>query len=199
MNPHATGRAYDRIADRWDSDAFDRLNGIAQHRRAIAFLDSRRTALDVGCGSSGRFIDLLTASGLKVEGIDISGQMLARARRRHPDIVFYHEDICAFAIPKTYDFITAWDSIWHVPLAQHEQVLKKLLTSLNSGGICIFTAGGLDSAEEKIDACMGPEIYYSALGVPRLLTVMTEAGCRCRHLEYDQHPEKHVYLIAQKI
>jgi hypothetical protein len=28
--------------------------------------------------------------------------------------------------------------------------------------------------------------------------VLSEAGCICRHLEYDQYPESHLYLIAQK-
>jgi hypothetical protein len=31
---------------------------------------------------------------------------------------------------------------------------------------------------------------------PHLTTNGT--GCICRHLEYDQFPEKHVFLIAQK-
>jgi len=30
------------------------------------------------------------------------------------------------------------------------------------------------------------------------LEVIARAGCVCRHLEYDQHPEPHLYLIVQK-
>jgi SAM-dependent methyltransferase len=198
MTPLEIGKAYDQIADRWDSDRFNRNNGIVQHERAIGFAEKRRTALDVGCGSSGRLIDLLIAHGFEVDGVDISKEMLARAERRHPGVKFYHEDICTWEIPRTYDFITAWDSIWHVPLALHEHVLKKLFASLNSGGVCIFSAGGLDSADEMTDSYMGPEIYYATLGVPRLLKVVSEVSCICRHLEYDQYPENHVYLIVQK-
>lgn len=62
----------------------------------------------------------------------------------------------------------------------------------------IWTIGGLDEPEVKRDASMGPPLYYSALGIPKTLQTIAEAGCVCRHLEYDQWPEKHVFLIAQK-
>lgn len=45
---------------------------------------------------------------------------------------------------------------------------------------------------------MGPPMYYSVLGIPKTLQTIAEAGFICRHLEYDQLPEKHVFLIAQK-
>ena len=45
---------------------------------------------------------------------------------------------------------------------------------------------------------MGPQMYYSVLGIPNLLKLISEAGCICRHLEYDQYPELHLYVIAQR-
>jgi RimJ/RimL family protein N-acetyltransferase len=41
-------------------------------------------------------------------------------------------------------------------------------------------------------------MYHATLGISKTLHVLAEAGCVCRHLEYDQYPEAHVYLIAQK-
>jgi hypothetical protein len=35
------------------------------------------------------------------------------------------------------------------------------------------------------------------LGIPATLRVISEAGCVCRHLEYDQYPELHLCVIAQ--
>ncbi len=49
--------------------------------------------------------------------------------------------------PQRYDFISAWDSIWHVPLERHPAVLEKLCAALNPGGILIFTSGGVDTPE----------------------------------------------------
>jgi SAM-dependent methyltransferase len=198
MKPSDIARSYDQIADRWNSETFPRNNGIAQHERAIAFLKDKRHALDVGCGCNGRIIDLLRSHGFDVEGLDISRRMIELAKQRHPDVTFHHADICEWVFPKRYDLISAWDSIWHLPLTVQEPVLKKIFQALIPGGVCIFTTGGLDAPAEKVDSAMGPRMYYSALGIPDTLKVLSETGCICRHLEYDQYPESHLYIIAQK-
>lgn len=94
--------------------------------------------------------------------------------------------------------MSAWDSLWHLPLPEQEPVLKRMLDALMPGGVCLFTMGGLDAPQEKVDSAMGPRLYYSTLGIPGMLGVLSDAGCRCRHLEYDQYPEPHLYVIAQK-
>ncbi len=140
----------------------------------------------------------LLSQGFALEGVDISAEMLTLARKKHPLVTFHHADICDWNLPRHYDFISAWDSIWHVPLSLQEHVLKKLLEGLEPEGVLIFTTGGVDSPNEKTDSYMGPEMYYGALGIPNLLALLGRMGCVCRHLEYDQYPELHVYIIAQK-
>ena len=198
MKPKDIGKAYDLITRLWESDNFDKNNGIQQHKRAITFSKNKGVALDVGCGCTGRFIDLLLDKGFEPEGLDVSDEMLKLAKTKHPHTAFYHEDICEWILPKTYDFITAWDSIWHVPLEQQVNVLTKLLLGLNSGGVFIFSCGGLDDENEHTDDAMGEKIYYSSLGINGFLKVISGAGCICRHMEYDQYPELHTYFIVQK-
>ena len=199
MTPDKIAAGYNQIADRWVSDAFPLENGIAQHERALSFVDKKGYALEIGCGGNGRFIDLLLRHGFRVEGVDISEKMLSLVRERHSEVTFYHADICSWNIPRKYEFISAWDSIWHIPLSSQKQVLGKIIQSLEPRGIFIFSTGGVDASEEKTDSFMGPEMYYSALGIPELLSVLGSLGCICRHLEYDQYPEKHLYVIAQKM
>lgn len=153
----------------------------------------------MGCGASGRIVALLLAQGFAVEGLDLSPRMLDLARARHPQVTLHHADICEWELPRQYALISAWDSIWHLPLASQEPVLRKLFAGLAPGGVCIFTTGGLDAPEEKSDASMGQPMYYSVLGLPRLLRLIDDCGCVCRHLEYDQFPELHVYLIVQRL
>ena len=198
MKPIEIGKAYDQITHLWQSDDFDRNNGIDQHKRALSFVKNKGYALDVGCGCTGRFIELLINEGFSPEGVDVSDEMLRLAKLKHPDVTFYHKDICEWDLPKKYDFITAWDSIWHVPLKQQVNVITKLLNGLNSGGVFIFSFGGLDEAGEHTDDTMGEEVYYSTLGTNGFLKVISDAGCLCRHMEYDQHPESHTYFIIQK-
>lgn len=198
MTPQQTADSYDQIAWRWNGEEFDRANGIAQHRRALQFVDRKHSAIDVGCGSSGRILDLMIDEGFAVEGLDISPEMIRLARLRHPSETFHLADICTWEFSRQYDFISAWDSIWHVPLAEHEAVLGKLCDALHAGGVLIFTSGGVHEPHEVTTAFSGAPLYHAALGIPRLLEIVSRHGCTCRHLEYDQHPELHIYLIVQK-
>jgi len=199
MKPSEIRSSYNQITHLWESEDFNRNNGIEQHERAVAFVKNRGCALDVGCGSTGRFIDLLLSKGFKLEGVDISDEMIELAQKRHPDIKFHKKDICEWELPNQYDFITAWDSIWHVPLDQQENVLTKLISSLNANGVLIFSCGGTDDQGDHKDDFMGPEVYYSTLGINGFLKLFMGLGCICRHLEYDQYPELHSYFIVQKV
>jgi SAM-dependent methyltransferase len=198
MNPEETGRIYDKLAHSWQEHT-DKAYGVAQFERAIQFAKNRGAALDIGCGSQSRMMDLLIQHGFQPEGIDISSEMIALARQRHPDIPFHHADICQWNFPRKYDFISAWDSTWHLPLENQEPVLGKVCAGLNPGGIHIFTTAGLDDpGDKKAISAWGIELGYGILGIPRLLELLTKFGCVCRHLEYDQYPEQHLYIIAQK-
>jgi len=91
-------------------------------------------------------------------------------------------------LPKKYNFITAWDSIWHIPLDQQEKVLTKLVASLNAGGVLIFSCGGTDEAGEHKDDFMGPEVYYSSLGINGVLKLIMNFNYEFR-----------VYLQARRV
>lgn len=198
MKPEDTGRAYDQITHRWEDDVFNVDNGIPQHKRALAFASNKGKALDVGCGSSGRFIELLLSEGFTPEGVDVSEKMLKLAQQKHQNVHFYRADICQWQIPTKYDFITAWDSLWHIPLKEQTNVITKLVASLNDQGILIFSFGGTQEQSEHTNDAMGPDVYYSTLGTNGFLQLLIELGCECKHLEYDQYPELHAYCIVQK-
>jgi SAM-dependent methyltransferase len=194
MTPEQVAASYDQIADRFlDLSTY----GFAQIERAVAFVKHKGVALDVGCGT-GRLMGLLSQHGFRTDGIDLSTAMIALARDRNPEARLFHADICRWELPRSYDLMVAWDSVWHVPLGQQEAVLNKLCRGLAPGGVLLFTTGGTDAPLEKQNSCMGPPMYHAALGIPKTLQVLAEAGCVCRHLEYDQYPEDHVYVIAQK-
>lgn len=199
MTPSQTAATYDRIAQHWDHAGFDHSNGMAQHERALAFVSARGSALDVGCGSSGRIVSLLLQKGFRVEALDLSPEMLRRAKRHHPDVTFHHADICTWEIDEPFDFISAWDSIWHVPLGHQTAVVDKLCRGLSSGGVLIFSSGGVYAPDEVTGTCFGQALYHASPGIPALLRTIEDAGCHCRHLEFDAGPDdKHVYFIVQR-
>lgn len=93
MTPSEIAKSYDQLAEQWNSDEFPRDNGIEQHKRAIAFLKEKRRALDIGCGSSGRIIDLLISRGFDVEGLDraalIEAYPVDKKGRSNDDIMWF--------------------------------------------------------------------------------------------------------------
>jgi SAM-dependent methyltransferase len=198
MKPEETGSHYDRIALWWQRQHVDSVYGITALERAIKFVENRSSALDVGCGSSGRFIEVFVRNGFTPTGVDISPEMISLARQRHPNVTFYAADICTWEFPQKYDLISAWDSTFHLPLAQQKPVLQKMCDGLNPKGVVLFTCGGGRDEQEISGGFQGEEFDYSTLGVNEFLRLLSEYGCSCKHLEYDQHPENHVYIIAQR-
>lgn len=193
--------AYDTLAPNWLDGQFNGSNGVDQHMRALRFLARAVDggwALNVGCGCNTRFNSLFREHGLKIEGVDISERMVALARGADPDVQLHHADICTWQTERTYRFVSAWDSIWHVQLEQQRPLMLKLLAMLDRGGVLLFSAGGLDGPSEHTDSTMGPAVYYSTLGIPGLIAVIQESGCTLRHLEFDQWPQQHLLVIAQR-
>ena len=202
MHPQETAARYDNIAQWWQTQHQDSQYGLRQLERAIQFIDQTRQpklALEVGCGSSGRFIEQLRNRKFQVEGLDISTAMIDLARQLHPEVTFYRTDICEWNPSKSYSLIVAWDSTFHLPLDQQAPVLKKLCTALEDRGILMFTCGGGHQAREVAGTFQGQDFEYSTLGIDAFLRLLSDCHCTCLHLEYDQYPENHVYVIAQKI
>lgn len=194
-----TGAAYDLLAERWRDAVFNPENGRALHRRALSFLDTGAGwFLNVGCGCSMRLNSLMREHGLQIEAVDVSQRMIELAAQADPGVLLHHADIRSWPIARPYRFISAWDSIWHVPLIEQRAVMRKLMGALAPGGVFIFSAGGLDEAGEHVDDAMGPAVPYATLGIPGLLDVIREAGCIVRHLEFDQLPEKHLAVVVQR-
>ena len=198
MKPEETGSHYDRIALYWQEQHLNSIYGVSALERAIKFTENKSTALDVGCGSSGRFIDVLIKNGFTPTGVDISAEMIALAKQQHPAVTFYAADICTWQFPQKYDLISAWDSTFHLPLEEQKPVLKKMCDGLNSKGVLLFTCGGTIGPEEISGRFEGQTFDYSTLGVNEFLRLIDEFGCTCKHLEYDQYPENHLCIIAQK-
>ena len=138
---------------------------------------------------------LLLQRGFDVTAIDVSAEMLRRARRHTPGVTFHQADIHTWPMPQLYDFISAWDSIWHVPLDQQLDVIRKLCGALSAHGVLIFSSGGVYAPNEVSATCFGQRLYHAAPGIPAILRVLDATDCHLRHFEFDAGPnDKHVFL-----
>mgnify|MGYP001283912059 CR=1 FL=1 len=136
MQPTQVAESYDSIAHHWLGGHLD-TNGIALHAHALKFRPAGGAAIDLGCGCNGRFLRLLAAHGYEVEGLDASARMITLARQRLPGVHFEQGDLLNWRPAKAYDFITAWDSLWHVPLAEAETAFRNICSALTPGGVFI--------------------------------------------------------------
>jgi SAM-dependent methyltransferase len=196
MKPTDTGHLYDQIAAWWYYQQKHSTTGIPFVQMAVRLSANRGKALDVGCGSGGRIVATLLEAGFHVTGIDVSAAMIEYARKQHPDSDFMHVDICEWKPQERYDAIIAWDSIFHVPYSAQRRVIGTLCDALASGGVILFTAGGVDG--EITGHMCSYDFYYSSLSEEEYLRILKEKGCKCILLQRDQYPEEHVVFIGAK-
>ena len=197
METPSIGQQYDKIAAWWNDYHNNSSYGVSQVKKALAFTASQGKALDVGCGSGGRIVRLLKERGFDVTGIDASAEMIKLAQANHPDSLFLQEDIRGWNTKTRFDFIIAWDCLFHLPLNMQKPILSKLCRMLSEGGIMIHTFG--DGVGDHTDNWRGQEFSYSSIGITQNIGLLQENGLSVLHLELDQFPEKHVYAISKKL
>lgn len=196
MHPDELGKKYDRIAQWWHEQQDHSAYGVAALQKAMQFCEQPQMALDVGCGAGGRLVLLLQSCGIAVTGVDVSAEMVRLATRQHPDGFFFHADICAWDSDERFDIVFAWDSIFHLPLAQHKPVLKKLCALLSPGGVLLYSFG--NAIGDHTSEWRGDRFYYSSIGINENLRTLMDEGLGIRHLELSQYPGRHVFVIAQR-
>jgi len=109
---------WDRIADMRKS--WRGWGAYYQHRLAEIYsflIPTGQRVLEVGCGTGELLAALKPSYGL---GIDFSTEMIAEARKRHPDLCFEVADVHEFKYDATFDAIILSDTIndlWDVQAA----------------------------------------------------------------------------------
>jgi ubiquinone/menaquinone biosynthesis C-methylase UbiE len=111
----------------------ERLHSLIQRhgRRPLG------TLLDVACGT-GQHLDHLKDRYM-VEGLDIDGEMLALARRRHPDVTFHQADMIEFTLGRQFDVVVClFASIAYAKsLPRLLQALRTMRRHTKLGGLVI--------------------------------------------------------------
>lgn len=197
MNPDILGTKYDKIAHIYNNDLNESQYGVQQFEKALQFCIEAKNVLDVGCGTGGRFLRILEEKSLDITALDVSEGMLKFAQEKHSKVNFVLADICKWQTNDTYDFIFAWDSIFHLPLVEQKNVISKLTSLLNKGGVLMYTFG--NDIGEHTDSWHDDTFYYSSIGINENLNILIENGLSILHMELDQYPQKHVYVIATKV
>jgi len=114
----------------------------AERRAEIIIKGSRlgpgMSALEVGCGT-GMFTEMFAKSGAKLIAVDISPDLLKKARERNlpPDrVLFVEKRIEDFDIDGSFDAVIGSSVLHHLDI---EAALKKIYSLLKPGGFMCFT------------------------------------------------------------
>jgi putative AdoMet-dependent methyltransferase len=127
--------------------------------------------LDLGCGT-GNLAERFAAAGCQVWGLDFSGEMLARARRKLPEAVFAQADVRGEYPPefqRRYHFIVSAYTFHHFPLPEKVEQIRRLADQyLLPGGAVIIgdiafdNAAGLDRMRDSAGDQWDDEFYWLA-------------------------------------
>ncbi|MEW9528632.1 class I SAM-dependent methyltransferase [Microbispora sp. NPDC049125] len=156
---HATRESYDAIAVHHPGGIGPDLEGKPLDRALLAvFAEWVRAAgngpvADVGCGEGGITRAL---HDLRVDafGVDLSPEMVALARRRHPDLRFEVGSMLALDIPDgSLSGVLACYSIIHVPWERRPEVFAEFHRVLAPGGhlMLIFQVGDDRGHRDELD------------------------------------------------
>lgn len=133
-------------------------------------------ALDLGCGTGRPVTADLAAAGYRVTGLDVSPRSIDTARRDLPSVRFVVGDMAAATfLPGSFNLVTAFHSIIHLPREEHGEVLRRVAEWLRPGGGFIVSLGTScgDAYEED---WLGVPMYWSSWDHRTNRRLMADAG-----------------------
>lgn len=202
LTPEETGKRYDQIATDYEQNRSSTI-GMDYLEKLLLLLDAKESdqrkvsILDIGCGTGLPLMKRMVDFGSNVTGIDISYEMIQKAKTNVPGASIIEGDILTFAFEETFDGILAWDSLFHLPLDQQEQAIRKIASLLKPDGIFLFTAGGNEG--ELRSTMFDTEFYYSSLSPQKYESILANVNCKVFLNEIDdQFSHGHRVLMCRK-
>jgi SAM-dependent methyltransferase len=187
---------YDLIADEWirERHPFREKPYVDQF---LALTVPGAHFLDVGCGTATPITRYLLDWGYHVTGIDSSAAMLWLARANRPEAEFVAGDMVTIELADGYHGIVAWDSIFHVPRAQHGQLFHTLYRWLAPDTQLLLSLGG--SKGEFLAPMFGIDFFYSTHSPAESLVLLQEAGFVIMLAEIDDPSSRgHLVVLCKK-
>lgn len=156
-------RGYDLVAERYTEGAKRTRERDRYTRVVLEFLPPGALVLDLGCGA-GIPTTRRLARRFRVMGVDVSGRGVELARGNVPGARFVRADMTALDVaPASFDAVTAFYSITHVPREEHAGLLRRIAAWLRPGGLLV-AAMGAESVEGSVqEDWLGATMYFIQL------------------------------------
>lgn len=166
----------------WELEEFlatgrDEVKDILKRLDDLGGPARRRRALDFGCGV-GRVSRALCKHFQRVDGVDVSRPMIARARTIHADERRLHLHILpGLTLPfrdDTFDLVYSRLVLQHVPTGPALTYVREFIRTLRPGGIALFQAPSRARVEGEVPPSP------------------VECGERTAYIEMHAHPPERV-------
>lgn len=209
--PHCdpTAASYDRVAGEYTAQFFGELAHKPLDRALLDVFAEEVRALgpvaDIGCGP-GQVARYLADRGVEARGIDLSPEMVARARQLSPAIPFSVGSMLALDLSDaSLAGITAFYSIIHISPAQVPQALAEFHRVLRPGSLLLL-AFHVGDELRHLDEFMGAPVSldFQFYEPETLVRALEAAGftlemrmVRAPYVPHE-HPSQRGYLLARK-
>ncbi|MGC0419901.1 class I SAM-dependent DNA methyltransferase [Embleya sp. AB8] len=210
----ATRTSYDAIASEYADRARHELAAKPLDRAQLATFaelvratgDGGGPVAEIGCGP-GRIAAHLHGLGVRVFGIDLSPEMVALARREHPELRFEVGSMTALDLADdSLGGLVAWYSIIHVPVEELPGVFAGFERALAPGGYLLL-AFQVGDEPLRLTEAFGHAVALDFHRRPpeRIADLVTASGPAMQARTIQEpvpgegvRPTQHAYLLARK-
>ena len=197
-------RGYDTCAEAYDSSR--RTEPGTELEALSSRLRDGDSVLDIGCGA-GVPIARSLARRCRVTGVDLSPEMVRRARRNVAGGHFLCADIMSVDLPAaSFDAAVAFYTVFHLPRELHAELFCRVHRWLRPRGLFLCTLSAYSEDGYTEDDFFDVTMYWSNYGIHEYREILTEIGFSLLHVtttghgyeEETQPPERHPLVLARK-
>lgn len=189
-------KGYDKIAEEYQADrqAFDHVKELEEF---ASLLPKNAKVVDVGCGAGIPVAKFLVDSGIEVIGIDFSENILKLAKKSVPQTTFIRKDMTKLDFAdNSFDGLTAFYSIIHVPREKHSILFKSFNRILKPNGIMLVCMG--PDEWEATEDYYGTKMFWSQYGPEKSLQLVKDAGFEVLFNKFlERGKERHYWILAR--
>jgi len=156
------------------------FNGIKTIEKVI---ETKGKILDVGC-ATGHFLEICKERGWDVTGVELTKSAVEHCRKIGLNVIDKKLHEAEFE-EKSFDAITLWDALEHIP--KPKEILKEVRKLLKDGGVLLVMVpnGGSLAArilQEKCNMFSG-FAHINIFNPTTLKRVLLESGFEVKHME----------------
>ena len=203
MDPKKTvKKGYNAIAARYLAERTRESADVRLLDDFMKLLPENAKVLDAGCGA-GIPISQRLSERFQVTGVDFSEAQIELAKKNLPGAEFICQDMTKLDFDEnTFDAITSYYAIIHIPRQEHNALLANLHLMLKPGGFALLCLGAESSVEDVDENYLGTRMYWSHYDSETYLRMLREIGFRIiwSKIIADESCEGagHLFVLVQK-